>query len=363
MLEYISADTLAEYEAFLQRHPKGHFLQSSLWAKQKPLWRWTAFVVRDEAGNIRGSLAVMIRRMPLGQRLMYGCRGPVCDAEDGDTLKQLLAQAVALARREGCYALKLDPDVTEQCKTVLTLLESYGFRRLSQGAGFDQIQPDHVMRLDLAGRTPEEVWNSFHSKWRYNIRLAQRRGVEVRRCGREMVPAFGALMRETGVRDGFVTRDEAYFSALLDNLGEHARLYMAFYEDKPIAGSLAICYGDKTWYLYGASGNEHRNCMPNYLLQWHKIQWAMEQGCRLYDFRGVGADPREGQPLYGLYRFKQGFGRTFTTFIGEYDLPLCRPAYCLLEAAARTWRPLRRFIYHRKQKFHETFRRIFRKVN
>ena len=69
---------------------------------------------------------------------------------------------------------------------------------------------------------------------------------------------------------------------MLDNLGEHARLYMAFDpEGAPIAGTLAIHYGDKVWYLYGASSNEHRNLMPNYLLQWRMIQWAVETGCRV----------------------------------------------------------------------------------
>ena len=112
---------------------------------------------------------------------------------------------------------------------------------------------------------------SFHQKWRYNIRLAVKKGVEVRVCGKEMVPDFARIMLTTGVRDGFVTRPPEYFANMLDNLGEHARLYMAFHEGQPIAGTLAIHYGDKVWYLYGASSNEHRNLMPNYLLQWSMI--------------------------------------------------------------------------------------------
>ena len=112
-----------------------------------------------------------------------------------------------------------------------------------------------------------------------------------------MVPAFSDLMLTTGVRDGFVTRKPEYFSAMLDNLGEHARLYMAFDpNDIPIAGTLAIHYGDKVWYLYGASSNEHRNLMPNYLLQWRMIQWAVETKCRIYDFRGVSGDVSEDNP-------------------------------------------------------------------
>ena len=100
---------------------------------------------------------------------------------------------------------------------------------------------------------------------------------------------------------------------------------MAFYEDKPVAGTLAIHYGDKVWYLYGASANEYRNVMPNYLLQWEMIRWAIETGCTLYDFRGVSGDLSEDNPLYGLYRFKKGFNGDLCEFCGDLELRL-RPA-------------------------------------
>ena len=95
---------------------------------------------------------------------------------------------------------------------------------------------------------------------------------------------------------------------------------MAYYEGQAIAGTLAIWYGDKVWYLYGASSNEHRNLMPNYMLQWDMIQWAVDQGCRLYDFRGVPGQVGEDHPLYGLYKFKLGFGGDYVEFVGEMDL-------------------------------------------
>ena len=99
-----------------------------------------------------------------------------------------------------------------------------------------------------------------------------------------------------------------------------ARIYLAYYEGQPIAGSLAIHYGDKVWYLYGASSNEHRNVMPNYLVQWEMIRWAIETGCRIYDFRGVSGYLDESNPLYGIYRFKKGFSGELTEFIGEMNL-------------------------------------------
>ena len=88
-------------EAFVQRHPKGNFAQSYLWSKQKPMWHWEAIAVRGEDGAIKGTLAVMIRKMPIaGRTIMYGCRGPVCDLDDRETFAQLLEGAKALARTQ-----------------------------------------------------------------------------------------------------------------------------------------------------------------------------------------------------------------------------------------------------------------------
>ena len=116
-------------------------------------------------------------------------------------------------------------------------------------------------------------------------------------------------------------------------------------ENNPIAGTLAIAYGDKVWYLYGASSNESRNLMPNYLLQWSMIQWSIERGCRMYDFRGVSGDVSEDNPLYGLFRFKQGFGGTFTEFVGEMDLVLNKPLYLLIEKGTSVFKDLRKTAY------------------
>ena len=347
MYELINDKTLAEYEAFLQQHPKGHFAQSSLWAKQKPMWQWDAIAVRGESGKIKGSLALMSRKVPgIGRTLLYGCRGPVCDLRDRETFAELLEGAKALAKQQKAYVIKIDPDVPSSDTAFAEMMRSFGFRCKEGGKNFEAIQPRYVFRLNVEGKTEDELMAAFHQKWRYNIRLAERRGVTVKICGKEMVPAFADLMLTTGVRDGFVTRQPEYFANMLDNLGEHARLYMAFDpEGTPIAGTLAIHYGDKVWYLYGASSNEHRNLMPNYLLQWRMIQWAVETGCRIYDFRGVSGNVSEDNPLYGLFRFKQGFGGAFTEFVGEEDLVLSPFIYWAVEHGTSVFKDLRKTVY------------------
>ena len=231
MYELINEKTLREYEEFIAAHPQGHFAQSSLWGKQKSAWVWRAVAVRNEQGKIKGALALLIRKMPVfGAAMLYACRGPVCDLDDRQTLAELVQGAKALAKEYRGYVIKIDPDVSCQNVAFRELLESLGFRVMQEGKNFEGIQPKFVFRLDVAGKTEEEMMASFAQKHRYNIRLAVKKGVEVRLCGQEMVEDFTRIMVETGMRDNFVTRDARYFSNILKNLGEHARLYMAFYE-------------------------------------------------------------------------------------------------------------------------------------
>ncbi len=352
MIEFVSKENLAEYEAFVQSNPKGHFLQSSMWAKQKPEWIWEGIICRGEDGKIRGAMSVLIRKVPyLPYRLMYAGRGPVCNIEDVETLRELTDGAKKLARKYKAYTLKIDPDVSVEDAAFIERMESLGYKRLDTGKNFSGIQPRFVFRLYLNGRNEEQLMESFHSKTRYNIRLAERKGVVVKLCGKEEAGVFSELMLETGVRDGFVVRSREYFENMMDNLGDKCRLYMAYSEEgEAIAGTLAIYYGDKVWYLYGASSNRHRNLMPNYLLQWNMIKWACELGCRIYDFRGVSGDLSEDNPLYGLYRFKKGFNGDFTEFVGEFDYVFSPIVHTAVEKGEKTFRRLRKNLFMLKNR-------------
>ncbi|MEE0097494.1 MAG: peptidoglycan bridge formation glycyltransferase FemA/FemB family protein [Oscillospiraceae bacterium] len=352
MSEIITKEQIPEYEAFLQSHPKGHFAQSVLWAKQKPMWKWEAIVSRDQNGKIKGSLAVLIRKIVPGLpfTMMYGCRGPVTDLDDRETMKDLVDGAKKLAKKYHSYVIKIDPDVPSTETAYTKMLEELGFRLTGGGATFDAIQPQYVFRLNTEGKTSEELLMSLPQSTRRKVRAGAKKGVTVEIRGKEAVPDFARLMLETGVRDGFVTREASYFENMLDNLGEHARLYMAYYEGQAIAGTLAIWYGDKVWYLYGASSNEHRNLMPNYMLQWSMIEWAVEKGCRIYDFRGVPGRVGEDHPLYGLYKFKLGFGGDYVEFVGEMDMVLNPPVNWMITKGKPIFMDVRKKLYLLKNK-------------
>lgn len=351
MIEFVNSENIAAYDAYVEAHPKGHFMQSSMWSKQKPDWKWEAILSKDEAGNIRGAMSVLIRKVPyLPYTLMYAGRGPVCDVHDKEVVADLTEGAKKLAKKYKAYSLKIDPDVLAEDTEFAEMMKSLGYKHLDTGKNFSGIQPRFVFRLNVEGKSEDEVFALFHSKTRYNIRVAERKGVEVKIMGKEAVADFSRIMLETGVRDGFVVRNEAYFANMLDNLGDHARLYMAYSDGVAIAGTLAILYGDKVWYLYGASSNEHRNLMPNYLLQWNMIKWSIENGCRIYDFRGVSGDLSEDNPLYGLYRFKKGFNGDFTEFAGEFDLIFKPAVEFAVNKGEKVFRRLRKNLFMLKNK-------------
>ena len=283
----------------------------------------------------------MIRKIPIFGNIMYSSRGPVCDIHDEKVMEQLVEGAKELAKKYKAFVLRIEPDILKEDKEFRDIATKLGFKIKDDAKDFkDEIQPRFVFRLDIKDKTEDEVFAAFHQKTRYNIRLAKKKGVVIKEGTKEDLKDFHRIMVETGKRDNFIIRSLEYFEKMYDELApNHMKLLMAYYEDKPISGIIPIMYGKNTWYLYGASSNEHRNLMPNYLLQWEMIREAISNGHEMYDFRGVSGVVDESHPQYGLYRFKKGFGATFTEFIGEVYIPY-KPKFS--EKTFRTLRSLKK---------------------
>ena len=330
-----------EYKKFLETNERCNFQQSLEWAEvKKPNWKPEVILAEDENKNIIGSLCVWIRKMPIFGNMMYASRGPVCDIHDIKVMKQLTDGAKELAKKYNAFVLRIEPDILKEDQDFRNIITNLGYQIKDDAKDFkDEIQPRFVFRLDIKDKTEEEVMAGFHQKWRYNIRLAGRKGVVIKEGTREDLKEFHKIMVTTGIRDGFITRPLEYFERMYDCLGpEHIKLLMAYYEGKPISGVIPIMYGNKTWYLYGASSNEHRNLMPNYLLQWEMIKIALARKSDIYDLRGV---PGIADNSNGLYRFKKGFGAEYTEFIGEVYIPFKPLTYKLYKISEKAFRNLR----------------------
>lgn len=329
------------FNDFIARFDTGDLLQSYEWGDLKARSGWKPVrAAAEQDGKLVAAASLLKRNIPHTKRcIIYAPRGPVLDTKDADLVSRFSAFLRDTAIRHGAILVKIDPPVPIEDIDSETNLRNAGFKPLS-AQGFGGTQPKCVMQLDL-DKPIDELMASFKEKWRYNIRLAERKGVTVNiDCERSDLPAFYTLLKETAQRDGFLVRGQKYFEYMWDLLVPpgYMRLALTYYEGKPVAGAIAYLFGDKAMYTYGASSNEHRNVMPNHLMQWTLIRWARESGCKWYDFRGVSPrkDKSADDPLAGLNRFKEGFNPRFVEYIGEYDM-VVSPAYYWLWSVAKPW--------------------------
>ena len=342
-MKLLEEKDIKRYKEFLELHERCNFQQSIEWGKVKTNWKKEIILSEDKEGNIRGSLCVWIRKIPIFGNLMYSARGPVCDLYNEEIIFDLVEGANALAKKYKAFVLRVEPDILKTDEKFRNIITKEGFKIKDDSKDFkDEIQPRFVFRLDIKGKNEEEIFANFHQKTRYNIRLASKKGVIIKEGTKEDLKDFHNIMVETGERDNFIIRSLSYFEKMYDELApKHMKLLMAYHEEKPIAGIIPIMYGNKVWYLYGASSNKHRNLMPNYLLQWTMIKEAIARGADMYDFRGVSGVVDESHPQYGLYRFKKGFNAEFTEFIGEIYIPYKPLVYKLYKFAEKAFRSLR----------------------
>ena len=329
-----------EYTRFLESNERCNFQQSLEWAKVKTSWKREVILAEDSSKKIIGSLMVWIRKIPIFGNIMYSARGPVCDIHNMETLKQLTEGAKLLAKKYNAIVLRIEPDIKSDDTSFRNIMLELGYSIKDDAKNFrEEIQPRYVFRLDTKDKTEDEIFKNFHSKTRYNIRLATKKGVTIKDGTKEDLKDFHKIMVTTGIRDGFITRPLEYFERMYDCLGpEHMKILMAYYEGKPISGVIPIMYGNKTWYLYGASSNEHRNLMPNYLLQWEMIKIAISRKSDIYDLRGV---PGIADNSNGLFRFKKGFGAEYTEFIGEVYIPFKPLTYKMYKISEKIFRNVR----------------------
>ena len=271
-------EQIEEYTNFAVAHERSHTLQSYEWGLVKSNWINEYVLVRDSEGSIKASLSILLRKTPLlNLYYMYAPRGPICDLHDKEALKSIADGAREIAKKYNGIALKIDTDAPASDLEYVENMKALGFKLRNDYTNLEGVQARFDMRIDIKDKTPEQIMAAFHSKTRYNVRLAQKRGVEIKVGSREDIPVFYELMVETGKRDGFVVRDINYFYKLYDCLGpKYHRLFLAYYNGVPVAGSVCTVYGSKCLYLYGASSNQYRNTMAAYLIQWSMILWAVE---------------------------------------------------------------------------------------
>lgn len=436
----------SEIDKFNESDRKGHIFQTSYWAELKKDWKKKFIAGYDNDNNMVITATILLRKAPYINKYMgYIPRSFTCDYNNKKLLIEFTEYLREFAKKNNISFITIDPDIhlkeNEEALSegieIKNFLKSLGYKN-TDSKNFEAIQPNFVFRLPLPTEgnkmdIKKAVFKKFSSKTRYNIKVAEERGLSVEVYDKEtlnedVLDRFHEIMVTTGKRDNFLVRHREYFKDMIDYLYPHCRLYMVKYsyendfnrlseklnkqeeaktkainkieelkvkldaetdEDKKsriekklndqdkrlkeaerqiegfkkkisdiepfkgqeiyLSGSIYLYYGNKAWYLYGASENILRDTMPNFAMQWSMICDSIDLGCDVYDFRGVSGDLNPENPLYGLYKFKKGFNGNFVEFIGEFDIVVDNGIYTLYKKAFPQFKKIRNAIMNKKQ--------------
>jgi lipid II:glycine glycyltransferase (peptidoglycan interpeptide bridge formation enzyme) len=284
----------------------------------------------DDAGQACAAALVLRRQLSrLPFCVMYVPKGPAMDYDDTPLVDHVLGDLERLAHQLHAIFIKIDPDVSPPFSLP-------GRRAGDEGwlESAEQIQFRNTMEIDLR-HSEDELLAAMHQKTRYNIRLAQKRGVTIRLGGLADLELLYAMYDETARRDQFIIRPLAYYRDAWGSFIETglAQPLVAQVNDIPVAALILFRFAGRTYYFYGMSRDLHRDKMPNHLLQWEAIRWSRAQGCAIYDMWGAPDKLSESDPMWGVYRFKQGFGGQFVQHTGAWDYVASHPLYWLYTTA------------------------------
>jgi len=416
------------YDDFVDNHKLSTFMQCFDWGKFKSIHEWEMYTVGvSQNDKIVASTLLLRRKLPgMNKYIFYAPRGLLVDYRNKELFEFFIKNLRVFCIKNKGVFLRFDPILKKQKHNlegdviegensldIINQLKQKGFAYKGNSTNFEGFQPRFVMHLDIS-EDIDSIFKNFHKKTQYNIKLASRRGIEVREGKKEDLEEFYRIMKITGERDGFRTRQIKYFEEMYDYLVDNDRmkLFIARYNPKKllnellnkqkdlskqldrvikkledledgqlkdknikkkekleedlnklkhqiektkedtnkykdgvvVSGTIAMRTNRSVCYLYGASDNNYRNYMPNYLIQWEMIKWAKERNAEIYDFRGISGKIDENDHLFGLYRFKKGFNPEFVEYVGEFDLIFNKFLYFIFEKGVPILKKCRKII-------------------
>lgn len=325
-MQIINLDNKEQLNSFIASQKHSQFLQAWQWGEFHKIVSGDVhrFGVED-GGELIGAATVIKKNLPMNKYYFYLPRGPIilCDiGEDNCKLavNLLFSKIKDLSELEGAMFLRFDPifDINH--------LENTAFEKTID------VQPSRTIILDIS-KTEKELLKSMHQKTRYNIGLAEKKGVKIIESGKEYFEEFWRLMSETSDRDDFSLHGINYYQEMINTDNDFIKLFFAEYHNKFLAAAIIAFFGDTATYLHGASSSEDRNLMAPYLLQWECIKAAKNAGINYYDFHGV-----DDKKWPGVSRFKSGFGGKVKNYSGTFDLTFDQAWYSIYKMVRKVRR-------------------------
>ncbi len=336
------------WNEIISKLPDPHFLQTYEWGQVKAKYGWTPYyAIWTEDGKFSVSsnyqlpvtkvvaAALILKRTAFRRfSIFYAPKGPLMDWTNESLRKRVLDDLQSFAKKQGAIFLKLDPDVVlgrGVPASVDEVTENSGqavmsdLRRRGWVESPDQIQFRNTVMVDLSA-SEEDILMRMKQKTRYNVRLAEKKGVTVRVGSVDDLGMVYKMYAETSVRDGFVIRDEEYYmtvwklfmSAAISGQPSAVPL-IAEVDGEAVAAIFLFMFAGRGYYVYGMSRDKHREKMPTYLLQWAAMKHAKAHGCLTYDLWGAPDVFDESDSMWGVYRFKEGLGGEVVRTLGAYD--------------------------------------------
>jgi peptidoglycan pentaglycine glycine transferase (the first glycine) len=340
-MKFVMQDgTREKWDEMILTLPGRHILQSWEWGEAKRISGWKPAYKTwwDTDDQIAAAALILTRSISLKGiefplRIMYLPRGPILRDWMGHALRtKVLADLRTFGKQQNAVFIKMDPEV--ECGRGVAGDDGADDNPLTQELLADlkanewipspeQVQFRNTMLIDLSPDA-EQLLANMKQKTRYNVRLAERRGVSIRPGVVSELDLLFKMYAETSVRDGFTIRNSEYYLSLWRDFisAGLAEPLLAEIDGEPVAGVIIFRFGGRAWYMYGMSREAHREKMPNYLLQWEAMVRAKQAGCVEYDLWGAPDDFAESDDLWGVYRFKAGLGAEVVRFIGAWDLPI-----------------------------------------
>lgn len=395
--EYISKN---KYTTFYQKEYWGKLKKDGGWNYK--------LVGMKKNNKIVGATLLLFKNLPLGLKLFYSPRGFLIDYNDEELLKEFVLEIKEYVKKENGFILKIDPYVEYKTRDidgniveggvdnskVVENLKKLGFKHYGFNKDISkELQPRWMYVLDLKGKTEDEIFSNFSKHYRKTIRRTEKQGLVVEKISKDKLMDYKKIMEHTSSRRDFIDRPYSYYENMYDKIGDNLiinvcyldtnlginkfkdeikkiegyqdikdyhlkdiedykkkiELYESYqkkYGDKiPLAGTMSIVCGKEYLNLFGGAYEEFMHYDAQYLIKWHTMKEALNLGCEIYNFYGISGNfEKENNDMYGVYEFKRGFGGRVVELIGEFDLIISKPKYCLYNFMFKTYKIVKKII-------------------
>ena len=313
-----------KWDDFILNHPEANILQSWAWGEFQEalghkIWR---FRVIENNKPIAQLLAIRLS-LGFGKNIIYAPRDILINktqpaSHQLQAIKMIVQKIKEIAPEENAILFRVEPSILKNDSTMLSVYQSIGFTQSNRS-----MQPVENWLVDISIEE-SSILSQMKSKTRYNIRIAEKKDIRTA-ISQDVddIQIFNSLNKETSARGHFIPHSNTYYKKQLETLGNNnsLTLFIAYFNDIPLASILVSFFGKKATYLHGVSSHLHKDKMASYALHWTAIQTAKEHGCDIYDMGGV--DYTGEHPSWsGITKFKEGFGGRTIAYIGALELPL-----------------------------------------